>query len=197
MCYLGESLETVFLETLVRGNALRVVPRANLAARSVSTVVLRRELRLLQLQLHSEGLVLLDLDGAFPHMAEYDECHELTLEVLERRPEIDGIEYRSRWNDRLHCVALYDRAAESVEVVGSSKLVATWHQFDRFSDVTTSVLSELREAWINATVSGFPHSDTGSSSGDQPTGSHSHPVGSTRKSRIQVSSRSPTRRRSS
>lgn len=122
VCYLGESLETAFLETLVRGNALRIVPRADLASRSASTVVLRRELRLLQL--HSEGLVFLGLDAAFPHWAEYAECQQLAFEVWERHPGIDGIEYRSRWNDRLHCVALYDRAAGSVEVVGSMKLLS-------------------------------------------------------------------------
>lgn len=113
VCYLAESVEASFLETLVRGNALRLVTRSDLANRSCATVVLNRQLRLLQL--HSEGLVTLALSAAEPHEANYRECQRLSADLWANHPDFDGIEYRSRWNDRLFCVALFERSGASLE----------------------------------------------------------------------------------
>ncbi len=49
VCYLGDSLEVSFLETLLRGAPIRVVSRAALAGRFATTLPLARPVRLVQL----------------------------------------------------------------------------------------------------------------------------------------------------
>lgn len=115
VCYFGEDLACSFLETLVRGSFTRVVPRSELAARSATTFELVRPLTLFRV--HSDGLVHLSLTADFPHRVPYDDCQSFALNVWQQAG-IDGIEYRSRWDDSLLCVALFDRAAESVQPAG-------------------------------------------------------------------------------
>lgn len=109
VCYLGASLEVAFLETLLRGDPIRVVARTALAARFATTLPLTRPIRLVQL--HSQGLVMLRLPADVPHREPYQECQQLALSIWHHREEVDGIEYRSRWDDSRLCVALFDRAA--------------------------------------------------------------------------------------
>ncbi len=112
MCYLGDSLEVAFLETLLRGAPIRVVSRAALAARFATALPLARSVRLVQL--HSRGLVALRLSADVPHREPYQECQRLALSLWQHREEVDGIEYRSRWDDSRLCVALFDRAATAL-----------------------------------------------------------------------------------
>lgn len=114
VCYLGNSLEVSFLETLLRGAPIRIVSRAALAARFATTLPLARPLRLVQL--HSQGLVALRLSADVPHREPYQECQQLALSLWQHREEVDGIEYRSRWDDSRLCVALFDRASAALGV---------------------------------------------------------------------------------
>jgi hypothetical protein len=112
VCYFGETLEASFVETLVRGRSRLLVPLAELRARAATALRPVRPLRLARL--HSDGLVRLSLPASVPHAFPYAECQALALAVWEHGDEVDGIEYRSRWDDSRLCVALFDRAADAV-----------------------------------------------------------------------------------
>ncbi|MBV9109875.1 MAG: RES family NAD+ phosphorylase [Gemmatimonadetes bacterium] len=53
-----------------------------------------------------------------PHGFPYAECQALALAVWEHADGVDGIEYRSRWDDSRLCIALFDRAADAVGAPG-------------------------------------------------------------------------------
>jgi len=115
VCYFGDTLASALLETLIRSSKYLVVPRRELATRFATTFELSRPVRLLQL--HSAGLVTLRLSAAFPHAVPYGECQSLSAEICNRQ-DVDGIEYRCCWDDSLFCVALFDRAPDSLRVIG-------------------------------------------------------------------------------
>lgn len=98
------------METLVRGSPVRVVARFALAARFATPLALTRPARLLRL--HSDGLVALRLPVDAPHREPYRECQDLALETWRHPEALDGIEYRSRWDDARLCMALFDRVAD-------------------------------------------------------------------------------------
>jgi hypothetical protein len=110
VCYFGESLEAAFVETLIRGRSRLLVSLAELRDRVATTVPTARPLRLARL--HSDGLVRLSLPASVPHGFPYGECQDLALAISEHSDEVDGIEYRSRWDDSQLCVALFDRARD-------------------------------------------------------------------------------------
>jgi len=112
VCYFGESFEAAFVETMVRGRARLMVALAELRARSATPVPLRREIRVVRL--HSDGLVRLSLPADTPHAESYAGCQRLAHALWSHPDEIDGIEYRSRWDDSLLCVTLFDRAAAAL-----------------------------------------------------------------------------------
>ena len=112
VCYLGQSLEAAFVETMVRGRGRLILALAELRARAAAAFPLERDLRLARL--HSDGLVRLSLSAAAPHAEAYADCRRLSLELWHHADEVDGIEYRSRWDDSLLCVALFDRAAQAL-----------------------------------------------------------------------------------
>lgn len=113
VCYFGDSLQVSVLETLVRGgDALRTVARSRLQERSASQVVVREELRLVQFE--GPGLARLGISANQAHAFPYDECQRMAL-AFWRRPEgVDGIQYRSRWDNSRLCWAVYDRARDKL-----------------------------------------------------------------------------------
>ena len=117
-CYFGDSPEVAFVETVVRGNSARVVPLSDLRARCATPVPLARDLRVVRL--HSDGLVRLALPADVPHAVPYDRCQALALELWGHADGLDGIEYRSRWDDGRLCLALLDRASGALGPAGPS-----------------------------------------------------------------------------
>jgi hypothetical protein len=118
VCYFGQSLEAAFVETMVRGRARLMVALDELRARAAAAVPLRREIRLARL--HSDGLVRLSLSAAAPHTDTYGDCQRLAVSLWGHPDEIDGIQYRSRWDDSLLCVALFERAAGALAPASAS-----------------------------------------------------------------------------
>jgi hypothetical protein len=112
VCYLGDSREVAAAETLIRQPRLRLVRREQLDERRVSRVPVTRGLTLAQV--HGPGLARLGIDAGVAHADPYVTCQLLALEIWSDAAGVDGIEYRSRWdNDRL-CYALFDRAADAL-----------------------------------------------------------------------------------
>lgn len=126
VCYFGQELEGAFVETLMRGRTRRLVRLAELKERAASAVPLTREVRLARV--HSDGLVHLALSAGVPHAEPYDDCHAMALDFWRHAAAVDGIEYRSRWDDSRLCVALFDRAGNALGTpitrpLGSTALV--------------------------------------------------------------------------
>jgi hypothetical protein len=113
VCYFGSSLGVAILETLVRGKRVPLIPRAELEARSGSTLSPTTHLQVLQLEgtgLPSFGLSAHEVTGP-----DYGACQQLALDVWKRHPLLAGIQYRSRWDNSL-CWALFDRAETALIV---------------------------------------------------------------------------------
>lgn len=106
-CYFGESVGVAVLETLVRGSR-RLLVRADLEARAASRIITRDPLRLLRFE--GPGLARLGIGAEQAHAAEYADCQRMVLDVWERHGDVDGVQYRSRWDTSALCWAVFDRA---------------------------------------------------------------------------------------
>jgi len=107
VCYFGSSLGVAILETVVRGKRVPIIPRAELEARNGSAVSPVEPLKLMRLEgpgLPSFGVSVHEVTGP-----DYSDCRDLALRAWTQDPELDGIQYRSRWDHSL-CWALFDRA---------------------------------------------------------------------------------------
>jgi hypothetical protein len=112
ICYFGESIGVTVLESLVRGSR-RLLDRADLDARVVSTLTTRAPLRLLQFE--GPGLARLGIGAEQAHAAAYTDCRQMALDLFRNHPAADGVQFRSRWDTSLLCWALFDRAAEKLD----------------------------------------------------------------------------------
>ncbi|HEX2201945.1 MAG TPA: RES family NAD+ phosphorylase [Longimicrobium sp.] len=113
VCYLGDSLEVAVAETLIRvPGPARVVARARLHERSASQLVLREPLRVVQLE--GPGLVRLGASADLVHAFPYGACQRMALEFWSHPDAVDGIQYRSRWDNSRLCWALFDRARDKL-----------------------------------------------------------------------------------
>ena len=118
ICYFGDSPDVAFAETLIRRTHTRLVMQSELDVRSASNVAAVREIRLARF--HGPGLVRIGVGAEVAHGEPYDLCQALALEIWQHAAAVDGIQYRSRWdNDRL-CVALFDRARDALSAPAST-----------------------------------------------------------------------------
>lgn len=118
ICYFGEGVGVAVLETLVRGSR-RLLDRADLEARLVSTVVTREPMRFLQFE--GAGLARLSIGAEQAHAADYTDCQRMTLDLFNAHPDVDGVQYRSRWDNSQLCWAVFDRAQARLEAPRSSE----------------------------------------------------------------------------
>ncbi len=115
ICYLGDTPDAAFVESLLRGAPQRLVARSDLRVRRLAQIEVRRPLRLARLD--GPGLVALGTGGHVVHSADYTESQKLALAAFEDKREMDGVRYRSRWDDDCYCVGLFDRAVAAVQAV--------------------------------------------------------------------------------
>jgi hypothetical protein len=111
--YLGESPAVAVLETLVRGSDRCVVDEREWDLRSVSLVHLAEELRLMQFE--GSALRRFGVGADRAHAGVYGECQELSAALHARHPDVDGIQFRSRWDTSQLCWAVFDRAAHKIK----------------------------------------------------------------------------------
>jgi hypothetical protein len=116
-CYFAESPGIGVLETLVRGSR-RLLDRGALEVRVASTIATAEPMRFLQLE--ETGLARIGIGAEQAHAADYRDCQRMTLDLFERHPEVDGVQYRSRWDTSGLCWAVFDRAAAKLGVSDSS-----------------------------------------------------------------------------
>jgi hypothetical protein len=129
VCYLATTFEICFAETFLRNPPVRILSLEDLAERSIATVEVRRELRLVPI--HGPGLVRL---GVTAELASGSDCaaSQLWSRALWEHPDKpDGILYRSRHDDSALCVAVYNRAKDGLKLVRDDALAEDSQQLAR------------------------------------------------------------------
>jgi hypothetical protein len=111
ICYFGESTSVAVLEALIRGSR-RLLERADLEARVVSTVTVTEPMRFLHFE--GPGLAKLGIGAEQAHARDYRDCQRMTLDIFRLHPDVDGVQYRSRWDNSLLCWAVFDRAGNKL-----------------------------------------------------------------------------------
>jgi RES domain-containing protein len=120
VCYLGTTLEVCFAETFLRNPPVRILALHDLAARSIATVEVRRNLRLVPV--HGSSLARLGVTAELAAGSDYMGSQLWSRALWEHKDQPDGILYRSRHDDSALCVAVYDRAKESLAIVRDDSL---------------------------------------------------------------------------
>ena len=129
VCYLGTTLEVCFAETFLRNPPVRILALEDLAGRSLATVEVRRDLRLVPI--HGSSLARLGVTAELATGSDYGGSQLWSCALWEHSDEPDGILYPSRHDDSALCVALYDRAKDSVAIVGAHSLAEDPQQLAR------------------------------------------------------------------
>jgi hypothetical protein len=120
VCYLGTTLEVCFAETFLRNPPVRILALDDLAGRSIATVEVRRDLRLVPI--HGSSLARLRVTAELASGSDYVGSQLWSRALWEHRDEPDGILYRSRHDDSALCVAVYDRAKDGLAIVRDHSL---------------------------------------------------------------------------
>ena len=120
MCYLGTTLDVCFAETFLRNPPVRILALDDLDGRSVATVEVRRDLRLVPV--HGSSLARLGVTAELAAGSDYTGSQLWSRALWEHNGLVDGILYRSRHDDSAFCVAVYDRAKDSLAVVRDDSL---------------------------------------------------------------------------
>ncbi|HEX6040265.1 RES family NAD+ phosphorylase [Longimicrobium sp.] len=121
VCYFGSSLGVALLETLVRGRKVPIIPRAELELRGVSAVEVKAPLRMLQVE--GKGLPGFGISAHEVCGDDCAPCRDLALRAYRAMPDVDGIQYRSRWDTSELCWAVFDRARDRLgDVLGTQRL---------------------------------------------------------------------------
>ena len=120
-CYFGAALGVAILETLVRGLKIPIIPRAALEERAVSAVSIAEPLRVVQLE--GKGLPGFGISAHEISGPDLIECRDLARAIHRELSDVDGIQYRSRWDTSELCWAVFDRARTRLgEVLGTQPL---------------------------------------------------------------------------
>lgn len=123
VCFLAESATASFAEVFLRRPPVRLVTRDELSGRRLTSFRVRRPLRLVML--HGGGLAQLGCTAEITsNSPPYVDPQSLSRALWAHRDRVDGITYRCRHDNDLRAIALYDRAADSLEVLGSEELMA-------------------------------------------------------------------------
>ena len=115
VCYLGTTLEVCFAETFLRNPPVMILALDDLAGRSIATVEVRRDLRLVPI--HGSSLARLGVTAELASGGDYESSQLWSRALWEHSEQPDGILYRSRHDDSAFCVAVYDRAKDGLAIV--------------------------------------------------------------------------------
>lgn len=123
--YAAVNLEGAFVETVLR-RPRRIFRRAFVEERGWTTLAVKRTLKLAKL--YDEGLQFHGTDAGLIGAEDYTESRALALSIHQEDISIDGLAYRSRYDNGEICHALFDRVA------GADLAVATAERFDQHKD---------------------------------------------------------------
>jgi hypothetical protein len=120
VCYLATTLDVCFAETFLRNPPVRILSLEDLEGRSIASVEVRRELRLVPI--HGPGLVRLGVTTEVANGSDYAGSQGWSRALWEHPDKPDGILYRSRHDDSALCVAVFNRAKDSLAVIRDESL---------------------------------------------------------------------------
>jgi hypothetical protein len=120
VCYFGTAIEVCFAETFLRNPPVRILALDDLAGRSIATVEVRRDLRLVPI--HGPSLARLGVTAELASGNDYAMSQLWSRALWEHSDQPDGILYRSRHDDSALCVAVYDRARDGLAIVQDHSL---------------------------------------------------------------------------
>ena len=103
------------LPTMVRGLKVPTISRSELKLRAGSSVSLAAPLQMLQLE--GKGMPSFGVGAHDISADDYGECQDFARRVHRAHDEIDGIQYRSRWDTSELCWAVFDRAQAKLGAV--------------------------------------------------------------------------------
>jgi hypothetical protein len=129
VCYFGTTFEVCVVETFLRNPPVRILALDDLAGRSVATVEVRRELRLVAM--HGSGLARLGVTAELASGSDYAGSQLWSRALWEHSDKPDGILYRPRHDDSALCVAVYDRAKDGLAIGGDHSLSEDAQQLAR------------------------------------------------------------------
>ncbi|NTG04848.1 RES family NAD+ phosphorylase [Agrobacterium rhizogenes] len=107
--YAAERLEGAFVETVLRRPTGRILRRSFVEERGWSVVRPLRPLRLAKL--FDEGLQFHQIDAGEISSDDYRPSRALAAALHHEFVDLDGLAYRSRYNNGEVCYALFDRVA--------------------------------------------------------------------------------------
>jgi hypothetical protein len=108
-CYFGATPGVAILETLVRGLKVPIIPRSALQVRGLSSVALATPLQMVQLE--GKGLPSFGISAHEVSGPDLTRCQALAS-LIHEELDVDGIQYRSRWDTSELCWAVFDRAQD-------------------------------------------------------------------------------------
>ena len=129
VCYLATAVEICFAETFLRNPPVRILSLEDLAERSIATVDVRRELRLVPI--YGAGLVRLGVTAELASGSGYGDSQLWSRALWAHPDKPDGILYRSRHDDSALCVAVYNRAKNGLAIVRDDSLTEDSRQLAR------------------------------------------------------------------
>ena len=115
VCDCGSTEAVCFAETFLRNPPVRILGLDDLAMRSMATIVVRQELRLVIL--HGSGLARAGITADVANGSDYRQSQLWARALWEHVEGPDGLIYRSRHDDSALCVAVFDRAGKSLAML--------------------------------------------------------------------------------
>lgn len=132
MLYGAEELSGAFVEAVLRRPG-RILRRAFVEERAWSILRVRRPLKLAKL--YDEGLQWHGVHAGTIGVDEYTPSRQLALDFYVEFPSLDGLAYRSRYNNGQICFALFDRVPiNQVDVVQTTEFSADQITVDRLME---------------------------------------------------------------
>jgi hypothetical protein len=129
VCYFGANIEVCFAETFLRNPPVRLLGLDDLARRSIATVEVERDLRLVSI--HGSSLARLGVTAELASGSDYAASQLWSRALWEHSDQPDGVLYRSRHDESALCVAVYHRAKNSLRIVQDHSLVQDPQQLAR------------------------------------------------------------------
>jgi hypothetical protein len=111
--YVAATADGAFAETLARDPAVSTLSRSLLRTRCLSVIRARRTLYLVNVR--GRAMRRIGADARL-WAGEYAVAQRWSLALQQHPARVDGLYYCSRHEETQHCAAIFDRAAEALEV---------------------------------------------------------------------------------
>jgi hypothetical protein len=120
VAYAATSREASFAEVMLRVPDVDYLTMDEIRSRRLTRIRVRRPMTLVAL--HGPGLARAGVSATVTTGDNYARSREVARGIWARPERPDGVTYRARHDDGELSVALFDRASDAIEVVGSAAL---------------------------------------------------------------------------